>query len=1610
MRLTIDTKARPIPDDAAEELDKATNTIILKPAPLNKIPQAPSPLLRRCLASYPRRLIANPKTRAEVVDSISKGRAYVQDGTCVVAMVDISGYSRLTSALSSLGKLSSEVITATVNNYMEQVVKVATRSQGDVVKYLGDALLISFPILDNEAEDKLARRVMLCILDICMNLSTLEIDLEKAAKNHAILHQPAKKPHESPYNSLSSTNVLGDLSNLSTATDDHKVVLSIHVAITAGEIQHVVMGVENLRMDYVIYGPCMEELGPLLDMTKKGELGFSKSVVGLFDRSIQRELKNLAFFQRDGSSWILKEKGSFEYLRNLLEYPTAGIHHPHQPDTAAAYEVQGIGDAKQHEEVDDTLELMKPEAYNLLRLFVNEAIVYKLESHAAEAIQYQTSSQLPTSLINLHRGEFRAVTIVFAKIPPPFEAAKAHNVFGAFVHCLKKFEGAIQQFAVDDKALLNVLLFWGLPQPWSHEKDALYALKAATEFEEKAQKVLGGTGKISISVGSGEMLYSLLGGKSSRWDASLLGELISVLRWTPKGRKESVPVYVVKPKNTQKGGVFLSLPLSPTSNVRRTSGGLEIGYVNERHILDIALDTYTKFNTPFCSDSIPDNSALVTAPRIIVVGGSGMGKSNLMVYFTQNLVRARIGYCLTQGTEIKQFQPYYAVQAILEHLLRRYLGEMFESDRGSNTLRRGTVRRLGTMNGMSWVPPDVPAGTPRSALNRNFTMTTPSRNSAYAASPLLTPQMNAEFSSEATQMKVLEQFLRDVGENPQLVPLLRDLLTYVTVSDTAHTKAMDGPTRRTYLSRLARNIIRWCLERDKSAIVVDDAQWVDPISLEIIDDLIYKCPEAMVVMFMRPLGENPLPVYEHIFNAPGLQQLEISGLQERDMEDVLVWKFGTFGVSKVAPAVISAVFEKCKGSPLVLDSLAESAKAQFWSLFNVDDKGILIFKEDDSASNLAPLGHLDNCILTQFDRLIRDATILGQYFDLEELCYAGQEYSQEDLADFIETSDTYHFLLPLYPDDPDCRAYYFRHLQIMETIYESLPYKHRLEMHELLAKHLETKLSPLNKELLIPAIAHNYRRTDRFDKQVEYLSQIGLFHCERAHVREAVHTLETLLEVVNADGLNVTIDPQTKAFWIINLVVQRSNLLMTAAEKDLVMQALSLIGEPWPKRESEIQWLAVREALKFVRLWRKTNGGMKPVPSSGDEVALQKNRQRAHICIMSYNSLSKLVGYVGVLSRQALALIAARMATSALTMGYVDKGRWLWILYFLAVGISWRSPLLSKILYNKAVEVEKTLPAGHEGDPMFDFNQSKALVLLVRGKITHSIQSCLAMINEQRSYFSSISTGYSYLVGALLFKADIQSYDLAMLEVSKTVSLDQWILLNGMVIRRLFSCDFSNAEILFEHQLEVMRNANYQPVYKSCQTVVQAWFSLAANKDHEMLDRFEETSHILLHLDEMYVGCSSVLLLVMALSSFIASHFRPKVEEQAGPWSVADRSRIAASFDRITKVVHFFGVRMQLDAFYWLAIHMNSLKLLLGGNSKKAIKLVLDELRKKDKKAILEELVYIKGIIYSTLGLYMTNDSDREYYYSEASHIFDHQSGFKYIADWLLACGKRRNI
>ncbi|KAJ3196642.1 Adenylate cyclase type 10 [Irineochytrium annulatum] len=284
--------------------------------------------------------------------------------------------------------------------------------------------------------------------------------------------------------------------------------LSLHVAMTAGETEHVVVGNPGTQMDYFIQGDCLVDIAKIINDAKSGEVGISMRMWSI----LERDLDTGPLMANKHDDEIILAKGAMRVfwgiLSTKLSRRASGLraHDGLMSDAVeqfwtAASGRDSVGEAE------------------LLERFSNQSFVYKInKSEYQSAFKENDESDLSNI-----KAEFRTVSVLFASFYPGCNPQNVQIATTLFLDAIKKTNGVFYQYSVNDKGH-SLLCFFGLP-PFASEQNAPNVLNAGVMFVDSMEE--SALGPVSVSVSSGDLIYSMFGGPS-RLNPSFLGDVVNV--------------------------------------------------------------------------------------------------------------------------------------------------------------------------------------------------------------------------------------------------------------------------------------------------------------------------------------------------------------------------------------------------------------------------------------------------------------------------------------------------------------------------------------------------------------------------------------------------------------------------------------------------------------------------------------------------------------------------------------------------------------------------------------------------------------------------------------------------------------------------------------------------------------------------------------------------------------------------------------------------------------------------------------------------------------------------------------------------------------------------
>ncbi|KAJ3411010.1 hypothetical protein HDV05_002918 [Chytridiales sp. JEL 0842] len=1529
-----------------------------------------------CVSNYVRSKILNDNARAECLQKLKANEPYTEAGFGAIVMIDVSGYSTAFSHMqSTLGKIASEVITNTVGRYMDLIIRRIAEYEGDVIKFLGDAVIVCFPQKSGEPESSCIERAAKCCLQILVKYSIISIDLESSLTHFASTGQAMEDNRRL---SVTNDNVYGTSTSISkqkTLTSpppttslfkdpSRHMQLTIHVGMAASSIEHVIFGAVDTRLDYVVHGPGLQTLGDVLDGASGGELGIHADVLKLSEK-VRNAVSLKSVVNEDGYAIIRKDV--LRSVLNTLENYTG--------KDAARSSMKGSNESDDdeaeyvpppniipEEDTEDIMELMKRDCLSknvnisqksieLLECFVNQSLLKKLK---ASDDTMRRSSANPSRRLSIAQrqndgiaAEFRNVSIVFIKIKSTFDAVLAQTLFSKFAEILKSFEGTFQQYSVDDKG----------------------------DVVNLAARLLGISSTAS----------NIRCDKATYVAAKEDFHFVNLGPHKVKGKVEEVGVWAVKPRES----------LVATKNNDTSVTGKIVGYIKERSMLAEAIQSW---------------SSTSTQTKVVIQGKSGIGKSRLIQFASSELSATNIPFCLAQGTEIKQSTPYFGLSQLVYFIFRRH------ADFSELTSSTGNDRRRSSFAG----PSSSILGSVAASLGSRVS-TGSSIHSGLGSKRQSRPSVGKfpTISNETTEMgeqlRAVQKFLKGMGENPLMAPILTPVLPF-TIADNALTKNMDAQTRSALLKSILTRIVVETLNRSKFSMIFDDSQWIDSASFEVISSIIKSGAGALIIFFTRPMDELKTDFLPKVIAMPTTISMHLMGFSEADTDEFLRNKFdGIKPFKSIDQKVVEVLKESSEGLPLILDTITDALKDQFDAVFKVEDER-LCFATSQSQMLINRVSSVGNATLLQFDKLhpalqdiLRKASILGQYFNLCDLAYFLEDaMSPEEIESVISSHDTFNYLLKQSSDSDNTPfAYYFRHIQIMNAIYSSQSYADRNRIHETVLEFFEQALTAVeNPESLLSSVVHHVMKTTQTEKQIKYLEQLGVSNARNAHFTEAVGILEQLLQVAEAHpGL---VESKLRlAQWMVYYARSRLET-KDYSVKPICLQAFHNLGRPWPADPKSTKKALVRTALRIYKLWRITKGGTQPVrnfwerlkgstkvtPLSEDAKTSADTTQQC-LRVMIMVSL-----YGGLLSKEETVLVLLSLVEVLIVQGFERKVEWAGMCYIVGFHACYAAPLFSNPFFNNGIKIEQAL---EDKTPMHAYGHVCGPKYLSMGMLNevdrHGGQ--YASYATQRGDYTQVLLGLSLQQSAYHLQGRIHHRESDFLEALKEESTFHTPICTGLLRASLLTNDHDKSLKMFKITQDSYNTLPKRTIFEPFVTVPQALFAFKKGDFDTALERFHYTSTRFDKSMQFNPSTLDHMHFLVVFSVMMIDPFVPNTPQKTiHTWSPTQLSKLKETFLGLQKAAHSL-VKKKMALTLWPYIFFTTIHLVLCSKRTQAFSFLLKHARReRESMRVLKEMRFHRANVCAFLGVYYEKQKEREEFFREAVSLFE-EFGAGYVKDWL---------
>ncbi|KAI7871605.1 hypothetical protein BDF14DRAFT_1762829 [Spinellus fusiger] len=1224
-------------------------------------------------------------------DSIEIPYSETQFG--VVVMVDIVGFSKLTTLASEKSQSGAEAISMEIGAYMGECIQVIEYFGGDVVKFLGDAVLVCFqqnlggrrPSVNSSigSEDtlkssneriksRLVRKAIECSLQLISRLSHYQIYLtaeersrrrrssatavqkdqetlpkktavistydtskqENTALEHEDKHPEEKnatggswrnfnffsdKRKKSTATSSSTSRCLSASSDKSSNREKGGIELELHIGLSCGDVTNIVIGdigsdtfpfsgytpplqspcsIEDQkaspdnglleykgRLEYTIGGPVVDALDITLSIAKAGELCITQQAFEIAHNqlmNLEYELRNNLYIVRSPQSQLNPKKAESSLRSKRVIFQQSFGDHLEPPNIFSEPLVPRTRNADLQNIAVDT----NPHYFK----YLSRSSLYRL--------QYSESGELI--------AQFRDATIMFislGKVEVDTEEG-LNSVQKAFLACLNvlsKYEGMLQQFAIDDKGATALAVF-GLP-PFSHECEATFAAKAAIELRDEYMSQNLKSFAISLAT---DIIFTAVVPKNNiyRRDPGIAGDSIvlavrllkvnssqhsvvcdlatrqqlgNTCEFIDLGEKivkgKSKPIRVYEISNFE----YMETKRYSMQSMKASADFIGYGFEKEE-----AADFFREWNRE------KDHHTLV------ISGAPGVGKS----YFCKMMYNAasqnNIVCCWSTTTEVEKSSKFYLIRNLMLILFEKIDSENFPSTDLSNRPSLGN-ESSGTSYTDSFSLKNC-SGSPDFSIRSAYSTHIIGYNE-WSKRPTSYPSNSSTSSASFKAYHEINQGIIDLikrclvkcGESKSYLPLFKIIFTTLSeVKENKQTNHLDGRARDLILCGVITRMINYASRQVSLLLVCDDVQWADSASVTFLQKIHESCKNIMLLIASRPIQDYNLTFMKVFSNFGKYRNICLSGLNQADIGEVIMQTFGS-GVTKISLDIVKIIQKRTSGNPLYVKSLAITLK-DFNHVTVVDKK--LVYNNNSALDLYSFMGNLNymRLIKMQYDKLNAEfqeflaiASCLDQTFSMQEILVVisknNRIFKDTDAREIwgkIKFYDIYNFLQKSQTEDlADERfeVYTFYHITIPQCIYDRISYEKRIATHSMFADYYETMLTNENCHELLGKITRHYLGTNIISKQLEYLEKSADFNMNVFLIPEATSNLQNIVKILNAN------EDVYNNFGQIHMsdICRKLGQCFTARTKfdegeHYLTMALDHLSEPWPKTEFQFLW------------------------------------------------------------------------------------------------------------------------------------------------------------------------------------------------------------------------------------------------------------------------------------------------------------------------------------------------------------------------------------------------------------------------------------------------------
>ncbi len=359
------------------------------------------------------------------------------------------------------------------------------------------------------------------------------------------------------------------------------------------------------------------------------------------------------------------------------------------------------------------------------------------------------------------------------------------------------------------------------------------------------------------------------------------------------------------------------------------------------------------------------------------------------------------------------------------------------------------------------------------------------------------------------KIKTLQKYTLDMNEIHFI-----GLILYLKYED-SNVQFFDEAKKKLSIFLAIKKLIAHLTQEKPLAFVLDNLQWIDLLSKELLDFIIEDIRNNHIILFLCSRFDYSKVIEED-------DSINVLTLTPFNKEETYNLIEEILGAKDLPETLKEAVWSRSIGNPLFTEEIIKSF---------VDDKKIVKNAEGkwliDQKINLSEIPHtIHGIIASRVDRLDEKTKIL-----LQHLSVIGREFrysiAKEVMKDFPSLNDeliklAHKQMIFEKAKSPDT-VYIFKSLLLVEVSYGSILKKKLKEFHEKVGNAIE-KINADRLEEHYELLAHHFSKTDCYEKAINYLEKSAEKLASECQLEGANNYYRTAIEFIKRALENNVID------------------------------------------------------------------------------------------------------------------------------------------------------------------------------------------------------------------------------------------------------------------------------------------------------------------------------------------------------------------------------------------------------------------------------------------------------------------------------------------------------